>query len=509
MTVIGPANPEPSTVHSFSRALRWSYVLDGGRQIITTAITFVLARMLGPSTFGLIALALVFVLFVDMLQRQGLTAALVQRQRLSERHLDAAFWAILGVSVGLTAISIALAGAWSRVNNLPELQNVVIVLSLVIPIKGLIIVQDAVFRRAMDFRALAIRTNVAVVGGGITALALAAAGAGVWALVGQQLTSAVLGLILIWKLSDWRPRMRFSWDALKDLLGFSSLSFLATAAVFVGNRSDALLIGIFFGPVAAGLYYFVTRLVTMVTDLASRALQSAALPELSRFQNEPELFRHRTMTILGMSAMIALPLLAILASTSDDVLKLIGEQEWGLASGALQVLALSGAFRALTMFVGPMLQAIGRPGRLARLSGFAAVISAATFIATGAWLQDASTGDQVIGLASARAAVGFIIFLVYMRQVLLLTGTTASACMRVVAPAFAAATFAWGAALAMQNIAAGLGLLPRLMLEVGAAGLAALVTLAALEPRLQRFLAELTTTARSRRQRPSLTRPRR
>lgn len=397
---------------SFREAVKWSYVMDGGRQVLTTLVTLVVARALGPEPYGLAAMALVYVLFIQMIQNQGMQSAIIQRRELRSEHLDSAFWAILVLSLGLTGLSMAFAGWWAGVNDLPDLRAVVIVLSLSLPIQGLTLVQEAVARRAMDFRSLALRTNVAVLVGGMAAVGLAVAGAGVWALVAQQLVSAAVGLGLLWRLSPWRPRRTLSNVALRELLAFSFPSFVASFAVFLGNRADALLIGLFFGPVAVGLYRFASRLVEAVTDLVVRAMQNAALPELSRHQHDLVRFRERTLTIIGTSAIVSLPILAALAAGADDIMAILGDEAWGPAAAVLRMLCIVGAVRALTLFTGPMVQALGRPGVLATMSWATALASAGTFALAGLALHDRSLTTQVVGIAASRALLHCPVILV-------------------------------------------------------------------------------------------------
>jgi PST family polysaccharide transporter len=380
--------------------------MDAGGQVLGALFTFVLAGLLGPREFGILALAMVYVLFVDMLQRQGMAAALIQRRDLTAAHLDSAFWLVLGLSVVLTAGSIGLSGWWAAVNSTPQLQSVIVALSALLPVQALIIVQDAILRRALQFRALAVRNNVAAVVGGVCGVGAAFAGLGVWALVVQQLVTAVVRLVILWHVAEWQPRMRFSVASLRDLAGFSAGSFLSSVAVFVNNRSDALLTGLFFGPVAIGLYRLGYRLLDQVLSLSlsGRSLAAVALPELSHHQDDDQRFAERVEKLLHLSVASALPLLGILAAVAGPVLALIGD-EWVPATGAVQVLCVVGAVRAFIELVGPVLQARGRPHRQAALTWLLAGISAGSYVVVGLLLTAAPARAQVLSMAVSRAVV--------------------------------------------------------------------------------------------------------
>ena len=260
----------------------WAYAMDTGARLLSTLVTFVVAALLGPDEFGLVALALVYVMFIEMLQRQGMSSALVQREDLDRDHLDAAFWTITGLSLVLTAASLGLSGWSADMNGTPRLQPVIIWMSALLPTQGLILVQEAILRRDMSFRPLAVRNTIASVIGGLLGVVAAFLGLGVWALVIQQLGTALAKLGLLWSVTDWRPRFRFSTSHLRDLLSFSTGSFLTSIGVFVNNQADGLFVGMFFGPAAIGLYRFAQRMMTQVLalSLAGPSMVSVALPAL-------------------------------------------------------------------------------------------------------------------------------------------------------------------------------------------------------------------------------------
>jgi PST family polysaccharide transporter len=115
---------------------------------------------LGPEAFGTVALAAVYIAFLELFLEQGLTNALVQRKDLRPDHLDAAFWMIFGLSIVLCGVSLAVAPLWAIANQLQILSSVISVLAITLPIRGLTIVQQAWIQRDMDPRALEVRANV-------------------------------------------------------------------------------------------------------------------------------------------------------------------------------------------------------------------------------------------------------------------------------------------------------------------------------------------------------------
>ena len=139
-------------------------------------------------------------------------------------------------------------------------------------------------KREMDFRTLSIRSNIGVVAGGVVGLGMAFTGFGAWALVGQILARDGVGLVLLWKLSEWRPRFSFSWWHMRDLMGFSVSNFAAQLAIFAEMQASSVILGLFFGPVAVGLYRIAERVMGSVVTMTMTSIQSVALPEFSGFK---------------------------------------------------------------------------------------------------------------------------------------------------------------------------------------------------------------------------------
>lgn len=470
---------------SFRGAVGWSFVMTGGQQIITLVITFVLAAVLGPEAFGTVAMAAVYVAFAQLMVRQGMVPAIVQRKRITTAHLDTAFWMTMAMTTVMMALSVLLAPWWASVNDLPELTTVIWWLSLTIPLKGLTVVQEGLMRRRMRFKSLAARTNGAALIGGAVGVIAAFAGAGIWALVAQQIVGALVEVLTLWWVSEWHAGRFFRREAARDLLSFTSGSMLASLGTFVNNRGDALIIGLFFGPIAVGLYRLAARIVNVVVDVSARALQQATLPELARLQDDRERFRERTTEVLRTTALLSLPAFAVLAGAAPALLGLLGE-EWEPAAVPLQLLCVGGVVRSFGLVVGAVLQATGRPHLFAVVTWGAAALSTASFIVAGVVLSDSELATQVNGLAASRAIVFAGPLLVV--NVLVLRSAAGVAPLtlgRSIVPALAASSLGLGLGLV------GWATLPVLhdnaIAAIVFAGLLGLVTAAALwrlEPRL-------------------------
>lgn len=387
---------------SFSNALKWAYMGNIGDRAISALVTFVLAGILGPRDFGLVSIAVIYITFIQMFLEQGLASALIQKKDLKQEHCDAVFWVNLGMSLSFVGLTILISGWWARINHAPELALVLSVLSLCIPIEGLSIVQAAMVRRELDFKTLTIRSNVSVFVGGLVGLGLAIAGFGVWALVGLQLARDSTALLLLWKLSQWRPKFEFSWVHFKELLSFSIHSFLSGLGTFADQQAGAILLGVLFGPVAVGLYRLAERLMGSVVSMATTSIQGVSLPEFSRLQDQPEELKNSVLSCVRLSSMVTVPALVGMAVVSGPLMATLGPK-WVPATIVLKILCVQGMIITLSYFTGPLLTAIGKPYQVAKLTWASTVAGIVSLVIAGMILRGSPVSSQVTGIALARA----------------------------------------------------------------------------------------------------------
>lgn len=382
----------------------WSFVMTGGQSVLRIAMQLVLAALLGPEDFGLLALALVYVMLIQILLDQGMGTAIIQRQNLETSHLDSGFWMLIGLSGVLTVGAIAGAGAWADFQREPDLQLIVIVLSLLIPFRALTVVQEAVLKRELDYRSLAIRGNLALVVSGVVGITAALAGAGVWALVYEQLANAAAELAVLWSVSSWRPRWRFSRRHARELLSFSVGTFMGAAGVFALTRGEALIVGRFFGATSVGLYRFAWRIVYSVIELVINPLQNVAFSVLSRLQGDRDEFAESLLDTLRTAAILLVPLMGIVAGAGPDLLSILGE-EWEPATPALLLLCVYGVASVATMVVPPTLASLGYPFRLAAYVWLIAIISLSSLTVVGFAFESDTIDNQLIAIAISNVGV--------------------------------------------------------------------------------------------------------
>ncbi len=341
--------------------VRWTMLGAVTSQVLNFIVLAILARELGPKAFGVVALAGIWVTFLQYFLSQGLGMAIIQRKDLEPNHLNSAFWLTLGMGVAIASITVTLAPFVSRFFNETELDRVLQVLSVSFILDGLVTVQAAILTREKKFKKLAARSVIGTVAGSIAGITLAYLGYGVWALVTKQLVTSSAIAVVIWAASSWRPSIRFSYSHLKDLWGFSMNVFARNIVSFLYIEIDKLLIGRFIGANQLGFYSNSKQLAQMLAAITRQPVETVTLQLLSELQTDRVRMANSICKVQNMMAVMLMPIFCGLASLAPEVVEIVFGPKWELAKYPLRYLSFSQAVSACSAVSFTALMANGRP----------------------------------------------------------------------------------------------------------------------------------------------------
>ncbi len=362
-----------------ARGVFWTALDKVGYQLATLVIFTILARILVPEAFGLVALATVFTSLLKIIADQGMADAIVQRPDLEEAHLDTAFWSSVGFGALLTALLAAAAWPLAGLLGEPQLAPVLAAMSAMLAISGFSNVQKAILTREFAFASLAVRSLAAVVIGGVIGVGAAIAGAGVWSLVAQTLTFELVSVITLWAASDWRPRMRFSRTHFKELLPFGA-SVVAFRAFRLGNTQiDNLMIGAFLGATALGFYVVAYRVLRLMINVTTAVVGAVAFPTFSRVQGDIDRVRELYYRTTRLAAVIAVPAFLGVVVTAEEVTALLFGPVWGPSVPVMQLLGFAGLVTTVTFLNSTVLKALGKPSWRVVIMGITAAAQVIVF----------------------------------------------------------------------------------------------------------------------------------
>jgi len=341
-------------------ALGWSLGGQLGRQAASFVIGIVLARLLSPEEFGLVAMVTVLTGFAAVLADFGFGAALVQKDDAEERHFSSVFWVNLTVGFLLTLVFAGAAPLVASFYETPELVGITVAMSLTFLLSSINVVQRTRLSKALDFQRLSLIEVASLIVSSVVAVILATMGFGVWALVFHAVGRSAVEAALLWILNDWRPHRILDRAALAELIGFSG-SLMGTQALNYWARNlDDLLVGRVFGEQALGAYNKAYSVMLFPLENISRVIGRVMFPALSLVKENRELVASVFLRSTRSISLVTFPMmLGLLVTAEPFVIGLLGPQ-WRPMIPILQVLCFVGLVQSVTTLTGSLYLSQGR-----------------------------------------------------------------------------------------------------------------------------------------------------
>lgn len=383
---------------------RWTASVRLASQLITWAITLMVIRLLSPADYGLLAMATVFVSFLTMFSELGLGAAVVQKADVDEQLLRRVFGVVLAIHFSLAALLALAAPLIASFYGEPRVIPVIRVLSLQFVLAGFAVIPDAQLQRKMEFRNRSLLDLSNAVLASLTTLALALAGAGVWALVAGSLLSQLGKTIGINWLSPFLRWPDFSLTGMRSLLRFGG-HFTAIQVFWMFlSQIDVLICAKWLGNEVLGFYSVAMHLASLPSQRLSGLVNQVAFPTFSRMQDDIHKVGENVLLGTRILSFFAFPVLWGMSSIAPEIVQVILGSKWAAATVPLQVLALIIPLRMVSNFVATALQGIGRSDIVLRNVIWAALLAPpAFFLGANGW--------GLLGLCLAWLVVSPLVFL--------------------------------------------------------------------------------------------------
>ena len=309
--------------------------------ILSTAI---LARLLTPSDFGLVAMITAVTGLLSSLKDAGLATPTIQRAEISHAQVSNLFWINVGVSAVFTLLVAAAAPLIVWLYRSPQLLPLTLALAVTFFIDGLSVQHLALLSRQMKFASLARIEVGALLFGQLAGIGCAAAGCGAWSLVAATLATSLCGMVLAWSTSRWRPQMPKRGSGTRPLVSFGASLTAANSLSYLVRNVDNFLIGRMYGATTVGLYSRAAALLRRPVDQLLGPVTAVVQPTLSRLQNEPERYRRTFMQLFEFIALVALPVTGAMAALARPVVLVLLGPKWEAAA------VLFAAFSIVTLY---------------------------------------------------------------------------------------------------------------------------------------------------------------
>ncbi|MCJ2072366.1 lipopolysaccharide biosynthesis protein [Methylobacterium sp. J-030] len=356
------------TGRSFAAA-RWVALASVGNVVLSFGVFLVLARLIAPAEFGMVAIAAVFIDILQIVARCGLPDAVVQRADLDEDFAATAFWVMLGAGTLCAVALAALAGPIAWMFDLPELRPVLSALSVCFVITAAGAIHEARLQRSFGFRKLALRALSSNLVGGAVALAMAYAGYGVWSLVVQRLVAATATTLLTWVASRWVPARRLDLAAARSQIAFGSRVFCTYLLLVLSIRSQEVIAAYFLSAADVGYLRLAWRCIDLVSQVAVIPLTTVGLTTYARLQDRPEELATAFRNFTVASSFVAVPAFFGMAAVAPTLIPFLFGDQWHEAAPVLRILALLAPEFVATSMLWMIFTALGRNGTALRLAG--------------------------------------------------------------------------------------------------------------------------------------------
>jgi len=340
----------------------WIALAQAVKVFTQVASVFILARLMSPSEYGLVALVSAVSAFAMIFKDLGSSAAIIQSESIQEPLLTTAFWTNLTLG-GLLMLGISIASPLaSTLFNAPALGGALAALSLAFPLLSSSAVHQALMERSLRFEIVAKIEVSAALSGLFVAITAAYCGAGVHSVVLQSLCSATISSALYWKLARWGPMTPSSWnkDTFVSIFKYSGGIVGFNVVNYLSRNSDSIIVGKVLSTQVLGAYSLAYRVMLFPLQSITVVVSRSLFPVISRLQDDKEEMRSVYFSSVRLVCFIVAPLMAGLYFVRGAFVEILFGQQWALTAEILAWLAPTGLIQSILSTTGVVFMATGR-----------------------------------------------------------------------------------------------------------------------------------------------------
>lgn len=378
--------------------------------VIQLISTVVLARLLTPEDYGVIAMVMAVTAFAGLFRDLGLSAAAIQRRSLPHSLQSNLFWLNVAMGAFLTGIVAACAPLVARFYGRPELTAVTLALSVTFLVSSLGTQHSARLVREMQFGRKAVASIGGALVGLVISITLALHGYSYWALVLGNLAGTVVATVLLYVFAPFWPGLPTLGTGIRDMLKFGANITAFDFVNYFHRNLDNVLIGRFWGVEALGLYGRAYALLMFPVNAIRGPINAVAFPGMSRLQDHPEAFRNYYVKVTSVVALLTMPTTVFLYGHSERIIRLMLGEQWVGSAPIFSWLALAAFSQPVAGLSGSLLLSLGRGSRYLHCGLFNALVLSACFVIGISW--------GPIGVAMAYAIGNYVILYPWLKWAL-------------------------------------------------------------------------------------------
>jgi O-antigen/teichoic acid export membrane protein len=361
------------------RSAVWSIFEGGLAQLLTLGVFLVTAHFIPPSAFGLLATAMLLIDFFRQVVIEGIVTSVTTQEKPTDAEFNACFFLVAGASALVAIALFSFAPVIARLAGIPGLEDVLRPISALALTLGLSRTHEAFLSRNLKFRALAIRSLASILIGGTVGIVMAVSGFGLWSLIAQQLTTAVISLITLWTACSWRPRLNTNREALRHIFRYARHVSATGVTNFANNQADIAFTAYYLGPTNTGYYNSAKRIGLAMNQIIATSLNRVAMPTMARLKGDAERAGRVLVQAVGLTSTITAPLFAGIASLAPDAIHIAMGDKWEGAATILSIISLSYFLSTVGQYNQSMLLVKGKPHWQTLLTAIYAVVNISLF----------------------------------------------------------------------------------------------------------------------------------
>lgn len=319
----------------------WNAIGSYSTQGVNFILQIILARLLSPSDYGIIAMMAIFLQVAAVFVDSGFGKALVQKKDCEEKDYSTVFYYNLAVSIAIYIILFAISPFVARFYDIPILTDVMRVASLVVIINALSIVQRTKLEKNIDFKSRSIVSFASSLLSGVAGIVMAYYGLGVWALCGQSILNSLFQLVFFYFFVRWCPSLVFSKDSFHEMFSFGSKLLITNIINVIYSNLYTIVIGKRFNSRDLGFYSRADQFAIFPSTNICAIISGVAFPTLSKIQDDDDKLRFAYRKIIRYSSFIIFPLMVGLAAVADPFIRTLLGEKWANTIPYLQVLCFA------------------------------------------------------------------------------------------------------------------------------------------------------------------------
>ena len=359
----------------------WRFSERVSAQLVSFIVSIVLARLLLPKDYGVVAIVMIFTNIADVFANCGFATALIQKKDADKKDFSTVFYFSIVISLLLYFILFVSASFIADYYNEPLLSPIIRVMSLRIPIASLNSVQQAYVSRKLMFKKFFFSTLGGTLSSAVVGITFALLGFGAWALVAQYLTNSIIDSVVLWFTAKWRPTIEFSLKRLKILFSFGWKMLVSELLNTGYQQFRGLVIGKVYTGEDLAYYNRGNQFPSLIVNNINTSISSVVFPVMSKVQDDKERLKNQVRQSIRISSYIMWPLMVGLAVMSDSVVTLLLSEKWLPCSIFLKISCIIFALEPVQTANLQAIKAIGRSDLFLKLEIIKKVTAIALVIA--------------------------------------------------------------------------------------------------------------------------------